>query len=83
MKMQNFFIGIQTASLFMYKQMIFTKTLQKMLKQGLTIKILNQTDDCLTKRNKKRIGLMKDELGGQVMKELVELCVKHIFKRQQ
>ena len=54
-----------------------------MLKQGLTIKILNQTDDCLKKRNKKRIGLMKDELGGQVMKEFVELCAKHIFKRQK
>ena len=34
----------QTASLFMYKQAIFTKILQKMLKQELTIQILNYTN---------------------------------------
>ena len=39
-KMQNFVTWIETASLFIYKQMIFTKILQKMLKQDLTLQIL-------------------------------------------
>ena len=35
------------------KNMIFTKVLQKMLKQGLTLQILNQTDHCLKEKIKK------------------------------
>ena len=46
-KMQNFVICIQTASLFMYKKIIFTKMLQKMLKQDLTLQILKESDDYL------------------------------------
>ena len=36
-KMQNFLKSTQTASFFMYKQRIFIKILQKMLKQYLTL----------------------------------------------
>ena len=43
--------------------MTFTKILQKMLKQGLIRQIMSQIDNCLTVKNKKVIGLMKDELG--------------------
>ena len=45
-----------------------------MLKQGFKIQIFNQTDHCPKK--KKEIGLMKDELGGQIMKEFVGLKAK-------
>ena len=41
MKMQNLVIWIQAASLLVYKQMIFTKTLWNMLKQDLTLQIFN------------------------------------------
>ena len=47
MKMQNFAIWIQKSSQFMQKQNIFAKTLQKILKQGLTLQILTQTDHFL------------------------------------
>ena len=42
-------------------------TLQKVLKQGLILQMVNQVDHFLKKNNKKRIGLMKDELGGKIM----------------
>ena len=45
-----------------------------MLKQGFKIQIFSQTDHCPKK--KKEIGLMKDELGGQIMKEFVGLKAK-------
>ena len=53
--------------------MIFTKILQKMLKQDLTLQILKQADHYLKEKIKKVIALMKDELGGKIMKELVIL----------
>ena len=49
-KMQNFVICIQTASLFMYKKIIFTEMLQKMLKQDLTLQILKESDDYLKEK---------------------------------
>ena len=48
--MQNFVICIQTAPLFMYKEIIFTKMLQKMLKQDLTLQILKESDDYLKEK---------------------------------
>ena len=41
-KNQNCVIWIQTVSLYTLKKMIFTKILQKMLRQDLTLQIMNQ-----------------------------------------
>ena len=43
-----------------------TKILQKMLKQDLALQILNYRP---LPNGEKMIGLMKDELGGQIKKE--------------
>ena len=45
--------------------------LKKMLKQDLTL--LNQADDCLKKKVKEVIGLMRDELDGKIIEKLVGL----------
>ena len=47
--------------------MIFIKTLLKMLKKDLIFLIMN----CLKGKNKRVIGLTKDELGGKIMKIFV------------
>ena len=69
-RMQSFAIWIQTASLFMCKQMTITKILPKILKQDLTLQILKQITFTEGK-NEKVIRLMKDELGVQTMNEFV------------
>ena len=51
-EMKNFVIWIQAASLFMQKQIIFTKILQKMLKHDLTLQTLKQTDHYLKEKKK-------------------------------
>ena len=53
LKMENFVIWIQTASLFMQEQMIFTKILQKILKENLTHQTLKQTDHYLKEKLKR------------------------------
>ena len=56
--------------------MIFTKVLQKMLKQDLTLQISKQTDRYLKEKSKKAIGLVRDGLGVQIIKEFVGLRAK-------
>ena len=56
--------------------MIFTKVLQKMLKQDLTLQISKQTDRYLKKKSKKAIGLVRNGLGVQSIKEFVGLRAK-------
>ena len=47
-----------------------------MLKQDLTLQILKQTGHYLQEKITKVIALMKDQLGGQIMKEFVGLRAK-------
>ena len=47
-----------------------------MLKQGLAIPTLNWIDHYWKEKMKIVIGLMKDELGGQIMKDFVVLSAK-------
>ena len=44
-----------------------------MLKLDLILQIMNQRKHCIKEEMKKVTGLMKDELGGQIMKEFVDL----------
>ena len=62
--MQKFAIWIQTASLFMLKQMIFTKISQKLLKTRFDTSNFEIERPLPKGKNKKVIGLMKDESGG-------------------
>ena len=39
--------------LYTEKQMIFIKTFQKMLKQGLILQVMNEIDHCLKEKMKK------------------------------
>ena len=53
--------------------MVFTKTLQKMLKQSSTVQTFEIGRPLPKEKNKKVIALMKDELGEKIIKEFVEL----------
>ena len=52
------------------------KILQKMLKKEMTLQILNSTQHFLKEKLGKVMGLIKGELGGQIMKEFVGLRAK-------
>ena len=51
---------------YIYKKMIFVKTVHKMLRQDLITEIMNLIDHYL--KEKKVVGLMKDELRGKIIK---------------
>ena len=74
--MQNFLIWIQTASLFTFK----TDDIYKYIAEDVetSFDTLNfELGRRLPKgKNKKVIGLMKDELGEQIMKEFIGLRAK-------
>ena len=55
--------------------MIFIKALQKLMKQGLMFQTFRQL---LNGRNRKVIGVMKDESGGKIMKKCFGLTAKTI-----
>ena len=62
-------------SLYIQKQMIFIKTLQKMLKLDHTSNY--ELDRTISKgKNRKVTGLIKDELDGKIMTKIVELRAK-------
>ena len=74
-KMQNIVIWIQVTLLFMLKQKIFIKILQKMLKKKIDISNF-ESDRPLPKMKEKVIGFRKDELGGKIMTKFVGLRAK-------
>ena len=71
----NYAIWIQTGLLFILKPNIFMKTLLVMLKNGLTpqttVKMIKGSFQQI--KTRKRIGFFKDELGGKITIEFVEL----------
>ena len=48
-----------------------TKMLQKMLELNLILQVMNQIDHYQKQKRKKVIGLIKDELGGKNMTNLL------------
>ena len=77
MDTDSFIVHIKTNDIYRYL------SLQKMLKLDLILQIMNQNaiplvEHYLKEKNKKVIGLMKDELGGKIITKFVGLRAKHI-----
>ena len=62
-------------SLYTQKEIIFIKTLHKMLKLDLMFQTMNQIDHCL-KEKLEVIGLMKEGLGGKILTKSLRLRAK-------
>ena len=71
MKRQNCVIWTQIVSQ-------FHQNISEDVKKDSTVQIMKQIDRCMQEKNKKAIGLMKDELGGQIIKTLFDYGRKHI-----
>ena len=77
LKMRNVVILLQIASIFIYRwylQRYCGRCWNKIW--YFKFDTLKQIDDFLKEKNEKVIRLMKDELGGNIMKEYVGLRVK-------
>ena len=68
MNTYGFIVHVQTNNIY--------KDTAENVETRLTLQILNQADHYLKKKIKKVIGLMKNELGGKIMKEFVGLRAK-------
>ena len=68
MDTESFIVHVKTEDIY--------KHIAKMLKKDLALQILNQTDQFLEEKNKKVTGLMKGELGRQIMNKFFGLRAK-------
>ena len=74
-KIENFFAWIQTASLFLQNRDMYKDIAEDVETRFETTNF--EIDRLLPKgKNKKIIGLLKDELGGKIIKEFVGLKAK-------
>ena len=74
--MPNYATWIQIVSLFTLKLKIFIKILQIIFKKRFNTSSYEVNRPLPTEKNKKVIGLMKDELGGKVITEFAALRPK-------
>ena len=79
------FCHMDTDSFILYiEQVIFVNTLQKILKLDSILQIMNQIGCYQKKRNKKVIGLIKNESGGKIKTKFVGLKENsHLLNRQR
>ena len=62
---------------------MFMQTLQEILRENLVHQTMKSIDHYPLEKNKKVVGIVKDELGGRKMKEFVALRPKKKQKVQR